>query len=141
MRLVSLAPVVVVAALAACAAPKVARRPAPRPKAAWVTYPEAEVAGVKNAHDYKGAALCQRCHASPDGKLLKQEPELCYDCHHAAKMTHVGKIQNPLPATLPTQEGGKIICHTCHEVHDVKAQPHGFRMPYRDECLECHKGH
>lgn len=135
--------VAVAAALAftACAGARNARRPGPPPKAPWVVYPEAEVKEVKNAHDYKGAPLCQRCHSSPDGKLVKQEPELCWDCHKAVRMSHVGKVQNPLPPTLPYQEGGRIICHTCHEPHDVKAQRWGFRKPYRDECLECHTGH
>ena len=128
-------------ALSACAAPKVARRPGPAPKAPWIVYPEAEVRDVKDAHAYKGAALCQRCHSSPDGKLVKAEPELCYECHAAARMTHVGKIQNPPPPTLPYEEGGRIVCNTCHEPHDVKSQKYGFRKPYRDECLECHKGH
>jgi hypothetical protein len=138
MRVASVA-LVAAFSLAACA-PRIARRPSPPPKAGWVVYPEAEVKDAKNAHEYKGAALCQRCHASP-GKLAKPEPDLCYDCHVAARMTHVGKIQKPLPPTLPYEEGGRIICHTCHDPHDVKAQPHGFRLPYRDECLECHRGH
>lgn len=128
-------------ALTACAATTVVHRPAPAPKQPWTVYPDAEASAVKNAHDYKGAPLCQRCHASPDGKLRTKEPELCYECHAAAKMTHVGKVRNPAPATLPVQEGGRIICHTCHEPHDVKAQPYGFRAPYATVCLECHKRH
>ncbi|MGB8931638.1 MAG: cytochrome c3 family protein [Anaeromyxobacteraceae bacterium] len=134
--------VTLAAALAACAGPRLARRPAPPPKSAWVAYPEAEVRDVKNAHEYKGAPLCQRCHASPGGKLVvEDEAALCYQCHHAAKMTHVGKIQSPLPKTLPFEEGGRIVCHTCHEPHDVKAQSFGFRAPYVQVCLECHKRH
>jgi predicted CXXCH cytochrome family protein len=130
-----------VSVLAACAPGKLARRPAPAPRASWLVLPEGEVKDWLNAHDYKGAPLCQRCHASPDGKLRTQEPELCYECHHAAKMTHVGKIQAPPPATLPYEEGGRIICHTCHEPHDVKSQKFGFRAPYSAVCLECHKRH
>lgn len=129
------------ALLAACAAGKVAQRPAPPPKAAWVVYPEAEVSGATNAHEYKGAPLCQRCHASPDGKLRTKEPDLCYECHAAAKMTHVGMVQSPPPKTLPLAEGGRIICHTCHEPHDVKAHKYGFRADYVALCLECHKRH
>jgi cytochrome c5 len=61
MRLTTL--LLATALLAACSTGKIARRPAPAPKQAWVTYPEAEVKDWKNAHDYKGASLCQRCHA------------------------------------------------------------------------------
>lgn len=127
--------------VAACTAPRLARRPAPPPRAPWVTYPDAEVKDATNAHEYRGAPLCQRCHASPDGALRTREPDLCYECHQAAKMTHVGKVQDPPPSTLPVQEGGRIVCHTCHEPHDVKAQPYGFRAPYTAVCLECHKRH
>lgn len=140
-RRTSLALALAVALVAACSAPKLARRPGPAPKAAWVVYPEAEVKDVKDAHAYKGAALCQRCHASPDGKLRTKEPELCFECHADAKMTHVGKIQKPPPATLPYEEGGRIICHTCHEPHDVKANRHGFRGEFTSVCLECHVRH
>jgi predicted CXXCH cytochrome family protein len=128
--------------LAACAPGKLARRPAPAPKQAWVVYPEAEVKRWGNAHDYKGAPLCQRCHASPSGKLVvEDEAALCFQCHHAEKMTHVGKIQRPPPKTLPYEEGGRIVCHTCHEIHDVKAQKYGFRGPMMAACLECHQRH
>lgn len=137
---------VVAAALAACAgagatARVIPRRPPPPPKVPWVAYPEAEVKGAKNAHDHKGAPLCQRCHVAPDEKLVKPEPALCFDCHPAQTMTHVGKLQKPPPATLPYEEGGRITCHTCHEPHDVKAHPFGFRQDYVPLCLECHKGH
>lgn len=134
--------VVILALLAGCASGKIARRPAPPPRQPWVVLPEAEVKGWVNAHDYKGAPLCQRCHASPDGKLLEaDEATLCYQCHHGAKMTHVGKIQKPPPKTLPYEEGGRIVCHTCHEAHDVKAQKYGFREPMMAACLECHERH
>lgn len=139
MRLASVA-LLAVSSLAACAA-TVPRRPAPAPKAAWVTYPEAEVQEAKNAHDHKGAPVCQRCHGSPEGKLLKPEPGLCYECHKATTMTHVGKIQKPPPATLPFEAGGRITCHTCHDPHDVKSHRFGFRTEYVALCLECHKRH
>lgn len=140
MRLTSI--VILSAVLAGCSAGKLARRPAPAPKGAWAVYPEAEVKDWKNAHDYKGAPLCQRCHASPDGKLVvDDEPALCYRCHQAAKMTHVNKLQKPPPKTLPYEAGGRIVCHTCHEVHDIKAQRYGLRGALTDVCLECHVRH
>jgi predicted CXXCH cytochrome family protein len=139
MRVASVA-LVAVFSLAACA-PRIARRPSPPPKAGWVVYPEAEVKDVKNAHEYKGAALCQRCHVSSGGGLRTKEPELCWECHVGTTMTHVGKIQSPPPRTLPYEEGGRIICHTCHDPHDVKSQKYGFRAQYSSVCLECHKRH
>jgi predicted CXXCH cytochrome family protein len=140
MRLTTL--LLATALLAACSTGKIARRPAPAPKQAWVTYPEAEVKDWKNAHDYKGASLCQRCHASSDGKLIVDDtPALCYQCHEAAKMTHVNKLQKPPPKTLPYAAGGRIVCHTCHDPHDVKAHKYGFRAEYVSVCLECHVRH
>lgn len=142
MRLASIVAFLAAFLLSACATGKPVGAPvATAPKRVWVVHPDAEVSGATNAHEYKGAPLCQRCHASEDGKLRTKEPELCYECHAAAKMTHVGKIQKPAPKTLPVEAGGRIICHTCHEVHDVKAQKFGFRMEYTAECLECHKRH
>lgn len=141
MRLVPLALTSIVAvALAACA-PRIARRPSPPPKAPWTVHAESEVKDWKNAHDYQGAPLCQRCHASQDGKLRTTEPELCWECHAGTTMTHVGKVQDPPPPTLPILEGGKMICHTCHDPHDVKAHRFGFRYEYVKVCLECHKRH
>lgn len=142
MRLAPLVLALAASSFAACSTGKLARRPAPAPKQAWVAYPEAEVKDWPNAHDYKGAPLCQRCHSSPDGKLVVAEsPELCFQCHAGAKMTHVNKVQRPPPKTLPYEAGGRIVCQTCHDVHDIKAHPHGFRAVLTEVCLECHKGH
>src|SRR5512133_61764 len=41
------------------------------PRAAFEVYPDAEIAGVKSPHLYKGKALCQRCHF-PDLKLTAE---------------------------------------------------------------------
>jgi predicted CXXCH cytochrome family protein len=134
------APLLLAASLVACAT-GVSRRPSPPPRAPWAVYPDAEVQEAKNAHDYKGAPLCQRCHASPDGKLRTPEPAICHECHPGTTMTHVGKIQKPPPPTLPYEAGGRIICHTCHDPHDVKSHKFGFRKDYVPLCHECHKGH
>jgi predicted CXXCH cytochrome family protein len=129
--------------LAASCATTDLRHGTPPAKGQWVVYPEAEVKDVKNVHDYKGAALCQRCHVDGGKKLLAADvPSLCLPCHPGAvKMTHVGKIQNPRPASLPFEPGGRIICYTCHDPHDVKAHKYGFRADYTKVCLECHTKH
>jgi predicted CXXCH cytochrome family protein len=128
--------------LSACATGKpMTAPPAGGPTRAWVAWPDAEVSGASNAHEFKGAPLCQRCHVSADGRLRTKEPDLCYECHAAAKMTHVGMVQRPPPKTLPLAEGGAIICHTCHDPHDVKAHKYGFRTEFTALCLECHKRH
>lgn len=49
--------------------------------------------------------------------------------------------QNPPPKALPLQPDGRIICHTCHEPHDVNAHTFGFRAEYDQVCLECQKRH
>jgi predicted CXXCH cytochrome family protein len=126
--------------LIACAS--VPRRGAPPPKTSWAAYLDSEVKGWKNAHDYNGAPLCQRCHTSREGGLVVPGiAELCYQCHAAATMTHVNKIQKPPPKTLPYEAGGRIVCTTCHEVHDLKANRYGFRLPGMGICLECHQRH
>lgn len=102
---------VVAVSLGGCGGPKIARRPSPPPKAPWTVQPEADVKEWKNAHDYKGAPLCQRCHVSQAGKLRAKEPDLCHECHPGTTMTHVGKIQDPPPATLPVEEGEDHLPH------------------------------
>jgi predicted CXXCH cytochrome family protein len=42
---------------------------------------------------------------------------------------------------LPLGEGGRIVCHTCHDPHDVKAHRKGLRLDYQPLCDQCHAGH
>jgi predicted CXXCH cytochrome family protein len=137
----AIAPALIVA-LAACAGAKpepgrVADAAAP-PRTAFETYPDAEIAGVKNPHQYKGKALCQRCHAA-DLKLTRGAIALCLECHRFPYNNHpVDVAPKQSPATLPLLAGGKVACHTCHDPHQSKVV---LRKKFNELCLECHKRH
>ncbi len=112
--------------------------PAAPPKAAFVVYPTDEIAGLKSPHDYKGKALCQRCH-TPDLKLTSEPNTLCRECHRFGHGNHPVDVVQKTPAgTLPLLAGGKLACHTCHDPHQQKAV---LRKPFTQLCLDCHKRH
>src|SRR4051794_29540773 len=102
-------------ALASCthrtpAPTRVADAAAP-PKAAFEVYPPEQIAGVKDPHDYKGKALCQRCHF-PDLKLTNAPNALCHECHKFGHGNHpVDVVQKTAVKDLPLLEGGKVACH------------------------------
>ncbi len=108
------------------------------PKAAFEVYPAAQVAGVKDPHDYQGKALCQRCH-QPDLKLTNEPNALCRECHRFGHGNHPVDVVQKKPASdLPLLTGGKVACHTCHDPHRKKVV---LRKRFDDLCRSCHKGH
>ncbi len=108
------------------------------PKAAFEAYPAEQVAGVKDPHDYKGKALCQRCHL-PDLKLAGDPNALCKQCHSFNHGNHpVDVVQKTPVKDLPLLAGGKVACHTCHDPHQKKDV---LRKPFNELCTSCHKGH
>jgi predicted CXXCH cytochrome family protein len=134
---------VVAAATAGCVGSKpqpegrVPDRAAPAP-AAYVAYPEAEVAGLKSPHDYKGKPLCQRCHA-PDLALAAEPNALCTGCHKQNHRNHpVNVVQKGGGGDLPLLAGGKVACHSCHDPHRAKAP---LRKQFNALCKDCHRGH
>jgi predicted CXXCH cytochrome family protein len=129
-------------------APKVPPAQAEQPTAkgppglAWVVYPEAEAAGVKDPHAYRGQPLCQRCHAGPSGALHDDPIALCKACHPQRHGNHpVGVVQKTPAKDLPYGEGGRVVCHTCHDQHDLKQHKKGLRLAFNDLCLRCHQQH
>lgn len=114
-----------------------------RPPPAWVAYPEAEVAGVKDPHAFRGQPLCQRCHqAAPGGPIGGAAVALCMECHPQRHSNHpVGVVHRTPAKDLPYVDAGRIACHTCHDPHDLKAQKKGLRLPFNDLCLRCHQQH
>ncbi len=108
------------------------------PKAAFQLYPADEIVGVKDPHDYKGKALCQRCHF-PDLKLTAGPNEVCTPCHKFHHGNHpVDVVQKTSAEGLPLLPGGKVACHTCHDPHQGKTV---LRKPFNDLCVTCHKQH
>ncbi len=133
----------VLVASAGCGALLGARGGAPvKPPPAWVSYPEASVETVANPHNYLGAPLCQRCHTGPGGGLRAEPVALCKECHPQRHGNHPVEVVQPHPpADLPFGPGGRILCHTCHDEHDLLARKKGLRLPFNDLCLKCHQQH
>lgn len=127
------APAAALLALAACAT---AGR-------GWVTYPKAEAAQVKDPHSYRGQPLCQACHLGERPALLAGPVGTCQHCH-PARHTPGHEAGTPLPAArvggLPLVEG-RLVCHTCHDAHDVKRHRFGLRLPLTQLCRSCHPKH
>ncbi len=106
----------------------------------FTPFPEAEVAGHRDAHEFRGRPLCQACHLPGDG--LKADPiAVCSGCHHFAHGNHpVGVPAREARGDLPLWEG-RLACHTCHDPHDVRSARAGLREPSPRLCLACHPGH
>ncbi len=127
-------------ALASCTPGPSGRVPdgAAPPKAAFEVYPPEQIAGVKDPHDYKGKALCQRCHF-PDLRLTGEPNQICTACHRFGHGNHpVNVVQKTAVKDLPLLAGGKVACHTCHDPHRKKSV---LRKPFNDLCLTCHQRH
>lgn len=119
------------------ATPKVGTPPPP-----WVAYPEEQVAAVKDPHAYQGAPLCQRCHTGPAGALRADPIAICKDCHPQRHGNHpVGVVHKTPAKDLPYGEGGLLVCHTCHDPHDVRKGHKALRLAFNDLCLRCHQQH
>lgn len=108
-----------------------------RPVAEFEPYPEAEVAGARSPHAFRGAPLCQACHVRGDG--LREDPvSLCHRCHAFHGQSHpTGVVQKGAAGGLPLWEG-KVACHSCHDPHDVKGRKAGLRRAADDLCVACH---
>jgi predicted CXXCH cytochrome family protein len=113
-----------------------------RPRVEFTPYPESQVAGVRNPHDYLGKPLCQRCHQPGDGGLTSGAISLCVSCHAFGHGNHPVDVIQKLPAReIPLLEGGRVACHSCHDPHDLKRNRAGLRFPFSDLCLRCHTRH
>jgi predicted CXXCH cytochrome family protein len=101
-----------------------------------------EVADAPNPHDHGGKPLCQRCHVNGEEELQLDPIALCAQCHDAAPMKHPFRVAQAGGARgLPLMAGDVVVCHTCHDPHDLKAHRAGLRLEYRDLCLRCHVRH
>ena len=104
-------------------------------------YAEAEVATVRNVHNYRGKPLCQACHVQ-NGDLKVDPVALCSSCHRFDMHNHpVNVVQKTRAEGVPLWEG-KVACHSCHDPHDVTKNRKGLRVASADElCLRCHVRH
>ncbi len=108
----------------------------------WVSYPPAEVAKVRNVHDYNGKPVCQACHLERDSHIKADPVVLCSRCHTFGHKSHPVNVTAKRPvADLPLWANNQVVCHTCHDPHDVKRFKAGLRMAFTDLCTRCHAGH
>jgi len=141
---VSLRRAAVLLALAAAACARRAPEPpvAAAPAVEFTPIPESDELHKANPHDHQGKPLCQRCHAPGETQLAVDPIDLCATCHNPQHMKHpFGVMQPNPPPTLKLDGGTRIVCHTCHDPHDVKAHAHGLRLEYGDLCAQCHVRH
>jgi len=104
--------------------------------------PEAEVAAVKNPHDWQGRPLCQRCHVRGTDRLVSHPIGLCVSCHAFGHSNHpVDVVQQNPTKELPFLEEGRLACHTCHDPHQVGKVKWALRFPFNELCKKCHTGH
>lgn len=123
--------------LAALAAAGAACARGPR----FTPYPEAEVAGVRDPHAFRGQPLCQRCHV-PGAGLAADPVSLCLGCHRLPHGNHPVNVAQRSPvADLPLLEGNRVACHSCHDPHDLTRRRAGLRLPVNELCRRCHPGH
>lgn len=120
-----------------------AARPPPEPrKAEFTPIPLLDAAHVANPHDHEGKPLCQRCHLPGQAGVTGDPIALCTQCHDPSFMKHPhGIAAQVVPEKLPLEAGLRIVCHTCHDPHDVKAHRAGLRLDYGALCLQCHRRH
>lgn len=130
------------AALAAAALFAACARAPARGRVEFTPLPDVEVAHAINPHAHQGKPLCQRCHVAGEERPSVDPIALCSQCHDAARMRHPkGVEQKGGAGPLPLLEGDRIACHTCHDPHDVKKNPHGLRDEQTALCLRCHVRH
>ncbi len=119
-----------------------ARQPVEPRKAEFTPIPLLDAAHVANPHDHEGKPLCQRCHLPGQAGVTGDPIALCTQCHDPAFMKHpYGIAAQVVPEKLPLEAGLRIVCHTCHDPHDVKARRSGLRVDYGALCLQCHSRH
>ena len=75
-------------------------------------------------------ADCHSAHARPGESLVKESPQLCYDCHTDVMASFY------MPSHHPVSEG-IVSCQDCHQIHggDMKF---AVENEGRHQCLSCH---
>ena len=109
----------------------------------FVIYPEGEVSGVRDVHEFRGQPLCQGCHVGGSRQLQAEPVALCLRCHVAEHNSHPVKVEQraPMMRSLPLAPGNRVGCHSCHDPHVAQRPGHGLRLPFNDLCTSCHAGH
>ncbi len=109
----------------------------------FVTYDQDVLDTLIDPHAYRGGPVCQACHPPRRGRLLAGPIEVCTRCHTFGHESHpVGVVQRRRPdSPLPLGEGGRVVCHTCHDPHRVQKGEVALRRPFTPLCRSCHTGH
>lgn len=88
-------------------------------------------------------SACGACHPSGRGPKLWLDPVAqCVQCHPIRQGDHPvgGIVAEPRP-DLPLDPSGRVVCHSCHEKHEVHRTRGGLLRPFNDLCVQCHRGH
>jgi predicted CXXCH cytochrome family protein len=133
-----------IVALAACSpragAPPPSAAP-PRPKVEFQPISEAELEKIHDIHAGRGKPVCQACHL-PGGELVAGPVDTCKRCHKFGHNNHpVNVVQKTATAGLPLLDGGRVVCHTCHDPHAIANKRRGLRKEFNALCLSCHRRH
>ena len=101
------------------------------------------------------SALCLSCH--PEHGSSKQNSiwatlgdqeapvQLCEACHHTGgpgkvmETAHVGRIVGNDIENLPVSRDMRILCTTCHDIHENVQGSKLLRVPIADLCGACHE--
>lgn len=101
---------------------------------------ESGAAPVAKPHE---KLLCKDCHKSHGMVPPEENSRLCLKCHedqagdnsHPTGVVHEGEP----PEGLPLSKDGKLICNTCHILHETKSPaPALLRKKFNDLCVICH---
>jgi predicted CXXCH cytochrome family protein len=86
---------------------------------------------------------CATCHPRARGHVEGDPIALCRSCHGPSHADHpVGVAQaDPADPGLPLGPGGVVVCHSCHDPHDVARTKSGLRLAFTPLCLRCHPRH
>lgn len=110
-------------------------------------------AAAKNVHDGsgpQGSVGCLDCHRRlplSGTPSFTDEAASCAGCHRAVGHTHPVQVipSMAVPADLPLDDRGRVVCYTCHTYHTGQTDSEGKKAHFlrrqhgRTLCYSCHK--
>jgi predicted CXXCH cytochrome family protein len=103
---------------------------------------------LRNPHDYNIKSLCALCHTAKPPELSFDPVSTCAKCHEGYVANHpvaghpMGKVpESGVSTVMYLSADGKMVCHTCHDQHNMLWRENMLRVPYIKLCASCHKGY
>ncbi|MFQ5479896.1 MAG: cytochrome c3 family protein [Thermodesulfobacteriota bacterium] len=101
-----------------------------------------------NPHDWHDKGQCATCHESAMPALKFDSVTVCTHCHdgyienHPVTKHPIGKRPGiNISRRMPLDSGGKLVCYTCHDMHNRSDYPNMLRIDYLRLCSACHRGY